>query len=107
MLIFFYSARDNCGQGYCPECEPSALVACQFCSERYCDSGHCDGLNMCQGGGCNRSNCTRGECFDNNEVRQACVRDLEDEEGFIHTYCSDCWGKYREGIKEGDSDSDA
>ena len=60
---------------------------------------------MCQSEGCSRANCTRGKCFDNNEVRQACARDLEDEEGFIYTYCGDCWGKYHEGIEEGDSDA--
>lgn len=80
---------DECGLAYCPDCVPT-WVACQFCEDSMCNY-NCDCcINICQGEGCNRANCTESECFNDNEIRQGCVRKYE-EEGFIHSFCVDCY----------------
>ena len=89
----------------CPECD-NDLVSCQFCSVHCCDFGNCGGkLNMCEGEGCSRANCLEGECFDDNEGSQVCVRYYEDDEE-NHTFCGDCWEKNRGGGRENNTNID-
>jgi len=98
--------QDDCGLGYCPDCESENLVTCQFCSDNFCESSWCNYLDVCRGEGCNRANCPDGECFDDNEQSVNRVRkykyETEKAKGII-SFCGDCWEKNREEIEEGDA----
>ena len=94
MMFILIFVSDECGMGYCQDCEPTFVDACQYCDKKYC--GDCSQyMYICQGEGCNRANCNKGECFDDNKESVKCVWMYKghrgDEEHDL--FCVDCYEK--------------